>query len=95
MTSWQRAEFEDCELVDADFYAASLPASRFARCDLSGVQLSKCVLTGSELHWSVLDRLQGAEALRGVTISSDQILPAALALFGAMAITVDDELREG
>lgn len=93
VTAWERAEFQDCELADADFYGATLPASRFIRCDLTRVQLSKCVLTGATLQWSNLSALQGGESLRGVTISGDQVVPAALALFGAMAMTVDDELR--
>lgn len=86
------AEFEDCELV-ADFYAAKLPAGRLIRCDLTGAQLSKCTLTDATLQWSVLTGLQGGESLRGVTISGDQVLSAALAIFGAMAMTVDDEPR--
>ena len=90
MTTWERAEFEACDLVDADFYAAVLPASRFLRCDLSDVQLAKSSLTGSRLHASTLDRLKGADALRGVTISGDAVLPVALALFSALEMTVDD-----
>lgn len=92
MTTWQRAEFEDCELVDADFYAAVLPACRFLRCDLTGVQLAKSTLLGSRLERSIPEWLMGADALRGVTISSDEILPAASAVFGAMGITVDHDL---
>jgi uncharacterized protein YjbI with pentapeptide repeats len=91
MTTWERAEFHDCDLVDADFYAATLPASRFIRCDLTGVELSRCTLTAATLQWSDLSALRGAESLRGVTISGDQVLPAALALFAAMAMTLDDE----
>lgn len=60
---------------------------------LAGVQLSKWTLTDATLQWSVLNGLRGGESLRGVTISSDQVLPAALAIFGAMAMTVDDEPR--
>lgn len=76
---------------DADFYAASLPASRFLACDLTGVQISKSSLGGSRLQHSTLAGLKGADALRGVTISSDGILPAALAIFGAMGMSVADE----
>lgn len=90
MSTWERAEFENCDLVDADFYAAHLPASRIVGCDLTGAQLSGCTLAGSTLRHSVLDRLQGAEALRGVTLSGDEVLPAALALFATLDIAVDD-----
>ena len=90
MTQWERAEFEGNRMVGADFYAAQLSGSRFSRCNLTGVELSKCTLTGSRIEHSVLEGLRGAAALAGVTITSDEILPAALALFAAMAIVVED-----
>jgi uncharacterized protein YjbI with pentapeptide repeats len=80
-------------LVDADFSSAALPGARFIGCDLTGVELSKAVLTGASLQWSTLAGLRGAESLRGVTISSDQVVPAALAVLGAMGVTIDDEPR--
>ena len=80
-----------CELVDADFYGASLPGSRFYGCDLNGVELSKSDLAGSRLHHSRFERLRGAEALRSVTIGSDQIIPTALAVFAAFDIHVSDD----
>lgn len=79
-------------MVGADFYAAALPGSRFLRCDLTGVEFSKSTLTGSRILQSALEGLSGAEALRGVTISSDEMLTAAAALFSAMSITVNDGL---
>ena len=94
MTSWERSEFRRCDLVDADFYGATLPESDFSGCDLSGVQLSKADLGGSRLNGSTLDRLRGADALRGVTISSDQIIPAALAVFATLNIDIDDGVAE-
>jgi uncharacterized protein YjbI with pentapeptide repeats len=90
MTTWERAEFDGCDLVDADFYAAALPAGRFLDCDLTGVDLTRSTLTGARLQRSVLDNLKGASALAGVTMSSDQIIPAALAIFAALGITIDD-----
>lgn len=91
MTQWERAEFEGNRMVGADFYAAVLPGSRFSRCDLTGVQVSKCTLSGSRIEHSELKGLRGAEALAGITITSDEILAVAVALFAAMAIVVADE----
>jgi uncharacterized protein YjbI with pentapeptide repeats len=91
MTEWEAAELQNCALVDADFYEASLPGCRLEGCDLSGVQLSKADLTGVSLRGSVLERIQGAESLRGVTIGSDQVIPTALVVFGALNIVVDDD----
>jgi hypothetical protein len=54
-------------------------------------ELSRSDLTGSRLQRSSLDRIRGAGSLRGATIGSDQVLPAAVALFGALGITVQDD----
>jgi hypothetical protein len=35
--------------------------------------------------------VRGGESLRGVTISSDQLIPAALVVFASMKIRVDDD----
>ena len=82
-------------LAEADFYEASLPGSRFQSCDLTATQLSKADLTGTRLHGSTLERIHGADGLRGVIIGSDQVVPAALAVFGTLNIVVDDELDSG
>jgi uncharacterized protein YjbI with pentapeptide repeats len=92
MTKWESVEFRQCDLVDADFYGSTLPGSRFEGCDLSGTQFSKADLTGARLHGSTLDRIHGADSLRGVIIGSDQVIPVALAVFGTFKIVVDDEL---
>jgi hypothetical protein len=91
----ESAEFRSCSLAEADFYEASLPGSRFQSCDLTAVQLSKADLTGTRLHGSTLERIHGADSLRGVIIGSDQVIPAALAVFGTLNIVVDDELNSG
>lgn len=91
MSTWKRSDFDGCDLADADFYSATMPESRLSSCNLTGAELSKATLAGSHLSNSTLDRVGGVEALRGVIISSDMILPTALAVFGAMDITVNDE----
>jgi uncharacterized protein YjbI with pentapeptide repeats len=91
MTVWERGELRDSNFADSDFYAARLPASRVHGCDLSNVEFSKCDLSGSRLHGSHLEGIRGGDSLRGVTIGSDQIIPAALALFAAVGISVDND----
>jgi len=91
MTTWERAEFRDCNLADGDFYGAKLPGSRFEGCDLVNADLSKADLTGSRFQRSNLTDVRGGESLRGVTISSDQMLPAALAVFASMKIRIEDD----
>jgi uncharacterized protein YjbI with pentapeptide repeats len=91
MTTWDRAEFRDCNLADSDFYGAKLPGSRFERCDLVKADLSNADLTGSRFQRSNLTDVRGGESLRGVTMSSDQMLPAALAVFASMKIRIEDD----
>ncbi len=82
----ERAELRDCNLAGSDFYAAKLPGSQILGCDLSRADLSKADLTGTRMQRSDLTDLRGGDSLRGVTISSDQVIPAALAVFASMKI---------
>jgi uncharacterized protein YjbI with pentapeptide repeats len=91
MTSGSRVRFENCDLNRLDLYAAQLPGACFFDSDLTGAELSQATLTGARLHGSTFDTLRGAEALRGTTISSAQILPVALQVLAVLEITVDDE----
>ena len=90
MTTWTRAELIDSDLSDSDFSSAALPGSHVLRCNLTAAQFSKSDLTGSRIVGSKVDGLRGAESLRGVTIGSDEVIPVALAIFGALGIAVDD-----
>ena len=91
MTTWERAEFRDCNLVESDFYSAKLPETRLHGCDLARADFSKAELAGSRMQRSNLTDIRGGESLRGVTISSDQLIPAALAVFTSMKIRIDDD----
>jgi uncharacterized protein YjbI with pentapeptide repeats len=91
MTVWERAEFRDSNLVESDFYSAKLSGSQVFGCDLGKADLSKSDLTGTRMQRSNLNDVRGGESLRGVTISSDQIIPAALAVFKSMKIRIDDD----
>ncbi len=90
-TVWERAEFWDSTLVESDFYGARLPGARLHGCNLAHVELSKCDLKGSRLQRSQLTGIRGGASLSGVTIGSDQIIPAALAVFDALRISLVDD----
>jgi len=91
LTTWTRSEFLRCDLEGADFYDSRLPATLVLECDLTGADFSKADLAGSRLNGSTLDRTRVADSLHRVTIGSDQVIPAALALFAALDISVDDD----
>ena len=46
---------------------------------------------GGEISLRCALLLRGGDALRGVVISSDQLIPAALAVFASMKIRIEDE----
>lgn len=85
------AEIVGCRLDRAQFTGSRLDRSRLVDClvidsDFSGAFFEECRLTRVEFR--------GGDALRGVTIGSDQIISTALAVFGSLNILVnDDELK--
>jgi uncharacterized protein YjbI with pentapeptide repeats len=91
MTRWSRSAFAGCDLREADLSGADLGGANLVRCDLRGATVDRARLHGCRLHHSQLDGVRGGEALRGVAIASDQIVPVALALFGALGIVLDDD----
>jgi uncharacterized protein YjbI with pentapeptide repeats len=91
MSSWERAEITDSDLAESDFYGARLPISRILRCDLSRADFAKADLAGSRLSGSHLDSVRGATSLRKITISTEQIIPLALALFASQRIDISDD----
>jgi uncharacterized protein YjbI with pentapeptide repeats len=91
MTVWERAELSGCDLREADLYEANMRGSRILNSDLTQLEFSKALLAGSRLAGSSLDGIRGAGSLRGITITSDQVIPVAMALFRSLRITVTDE----
>ena len=92
MAAGERVAFEDCSLRAADLYAAKLAGTAFERCDLTALACSQADLAGARLQGSTLADIEGAAALKGVSIASDQIVALALLLFGSLGITIDDEV---
>lgn len=89
--SLDRCELVECDLSGSDLYGARVTRSAFRHCDLSEVEVSASEMEQVTLHGSTVDGLKGAESLRGLTIGSDQLVPLALPILGAMRIRVDDD----
>lgn len=89
--SLDRCELVDCDLSGADLYGSRLTRSAFRRCDLTELDVSASEMERVSLHGSTIDRLKGADALRGITIDSDQLVPLALPILAAKQIRVDDD----
>jgi uncharacterized protein YjbI with pentapeptide repeats len=90
-----RCELVECDLSGADLYEARLTRCRLLRCTLDGAELSAATFEGVALHGSTVDGVRGGASLRNVVIGSDQIVPVALAVFGARGIRVDDDYPDG
>lgn len=86
-----RCELVDCQLEGADLYGARVTRTVFRRCDLTEVDVSASDFELVSLHGSTVDRLKGADALRGLVIGSDQLVPLALPILAARQIRVDDD----
>ena len=61
-----------------------------AQLDLTEAEVSQARLEDVALHGSTIDGLQGVAALRGATISPDQVMALALPVLHAAGITVTD-----
>jgi uncharacterized protein YjbI with pentapeptide repeats len=97
-TEIDRLRLADTVVEDCEFSGAVLPRLaavrvEFRRCRMSSVVAAGGAFTmaGAYLHGSTLDGVRGAEAFKGVTIGSDQVIPLALSLFSALKIRVDDD----
>jgi uncharacterized protein YjbI with pentapeptide repeats len=85
----ERLSLERCSLRDADFYEATLAQVTFDHCDLRGANVTKVSPSELRLDGSDLEGVQGATALRGATVSTEQVMPLALALFADLGIRID------
>jgi uncharacterized protein YjbI with pentapeptide repeats len=59
--------------------------------DLARVDLSNAEITDVRLHGSTFEGLVAADHLRRVTLDPAQVLPFAVALYGALGIRIDEE----
>ena len=91
MATLERAEFDRCALPESDFYGATLTGSRLVDCDVTDADFTKAKASGTALHRSTVAGVRGADGLRGVVISSDQIVPMSFLAFQALGIVIDDE----
>lgn len=95
MLSAERVWFERCNLGLAEFRAATIANARFIDCDLTGTEFSQARIADAHLHGSRLDGIRGVDGLQRPVITSEQAIPLAWAVLGAMGVVVDDGTDEG
>jgi uncharacterized protein YjbI with pentapeptide repeats len=91
-----RADFlviEDSSLREAEFYQAAFARSALLGCDLHRANFQDCFMTDVDLHDSSLDDVRGALALRGASISPEQLVALAPSLVAAAGISVTAAAR--
>jgi uncharacterized protein YjbI with pentapeptide repeats len=91
MADLAHCDLLDCDLTGADLTAARVVGCRLLGCTLDRCQLSKATFTGCALHGSTFEGSLGADALRGSTIGSEQLVPLARPVLAALGFEVDDE----
>jgi uncharacterized protein YjbI with pentapeptide repeats len=84
----EQVVFEDCLLGGASFQDARLRSVRFSRCDLAEADLSGARFERSELRGCTLDRVRGAEHLRGASMPWSDVVAAAGTFAGALGIRI-------
>mgnify|MGYP000597244612 CR=1 FL=1 len=91
MLTAERVWFERCNLGLAEFRAATITHARFVDCDLTGTEFSQARIADARLHGSRLDGIRGVDGLQRPVITSEQAIPLAWAVLGAMGVVVDDD----
>ena len=87
----ERVALRGCVAAGADFAGARIDELWCFDSDLQRVDLSNAELTGARLHGSSFDGLRAADRLRRVTLDPAQVMPFALALYGALGIRVEED----
>jgi uncharacterized protein YjbI with pentapeptide repeats len=91
----ERVTFSDCVLREADLSRSSWKESAFFDCDLTGTIVAEARMTGVRFHGSTVERVVGADSLRGIVVSPDQTLNLGLRVLDAMGVSVDEEREPG
>ena len=94
MATIERSRFEGCDMVAAELGGARLDAVTFDGCDLTGADVAGASMQAVRFPRSALDELRGAPSLAGASVDPAQVLPVALALFGALGIGLEDPEAE-
>lgn len=84
-------QFSGCHMEDADFYGAKIISGQLLKCDLTSADFSQAKISGTEMHGSILEKVRGGTALRGLVIDGAQMLAVATAVFSSLDISVTDE----
>jgi len=90
ISRFQRVEFSNCDLTEADFQGASFTAVSFKNCDLSGADFSHCKMNDVDLRSSKIASVKGLAGLRGAKIDTAQLMSVAHELAAEMGIKVDN-----
>jgi uncharacterized protein YjbI with pentapeptide repeats len=91
LSTGERVELRGCRLAGADLAGARIDDLWCFDSDLRGVDLSNAEVSGARLHGSTFEGLRAADRLRKVTLDPAQVMPFAVALFGALGIRLDEE----
>jgi uncharacterized protein YjbI with pentapeptide repeats len=86
----ERVVFRDCRMSECDLYGSSLKDVLFERCELRDATFSTCTLERVEVRGCDLAGVRGAEALRGVRMTWNDVIENAALFATTLGIEVVD-----
>jgi uncharacterized protein YjbI with pentapeptide repeats len=97
---FQKVEFSDCRLQNADFVSANLSGTVFRRCDLSGAEFSQVKAAKAVFVDCTWDGAKGLVSLAGATVAAANPIDtlaftSAVTVATGIVLAHPDELDEG
>jgi len=86
----KRVVFRHCDLTEADFQGASLTDVKLENCNLNNTEFSNTKMSKVDMRGSEISTIRGASSLRGVTISSPQLVSIARVLAEEVGLIIAD-----
>jgi len=87
----KRVKFVNCVLKHADLSGAKLSHVSFSGCDFEGTNFDKATCVAVDMRGENLAAIKGVLGLKGVTVSSDQVMQLAPAFATEVGLDVDYE----
>ncbi len=87
----KRVRFERCELMGADFSSANLSDVSFEHCNLTGIDVTNMTSKSVDMRGCEVLSPKGIGGLRGVTLTSLQLLSLTPWLAQELGIKIEDE----
>ncbi len=90
MTRFDHVVIDESSMVGVDAYEATFVDTRMQNVTLRNADFSKGTARGLDLRTSDVRDVRGVDGLRDVTITADQVIPYAVALFAEHGVRIEE-----